>query len=96
MKPLQTHSPTPSPLASTLTFTYLHSLDGTPTLNQWVLVEEGGASPSVITIECCGILVGSTSEEIVEHIRLSWQTGQECVELLRDALGPELANMYGP
>ena len=40
--------------------------------------------------------MGSTSEEIAEHIRLSWQTGQECVELLRDALGPELANLYVP
>ncbi len=40
--------------------------------------------------------MGSTSEEIAEHIRLSWQTGQECVEVLRDALGPELANMYVP
>ena len=51
------------------------SLDGTPTLNQWVLVEEGMASPSVITIECCGLLVGSTSEEIADHIKASWLTG---------------------
>ena len=51
------------------------SLDGTPTLNQWVLVQEGGESPSVITIECCGLLVGSTSEEIAAHIRASWLTG---------------------
>ena len=51
------------------------SLDGTPTLNQWVLVQEGGESPSVITIECCGLLVGSTSEEIADHIRASWLTG---------------------
>ena len=61
-----------------------------------MLVEEGMSSPSVITIECCGVLVGSTSEEIAEHIRRSWETGQECVELLREALGPELANMYVP
>jgi hypothetical protein len=65
-------------------------------LNQWVLVEEGLGSSSVVTIECCGILVGSTSEEIVEHIRLSWLTGQTCVNVLRDALGPELANVHVP
>jgi hypothetical protein len=53
----------------------LLSLDGTPTLNQWVLVEEGMASPNIITIECCGLLVGSTSEEIADHIKASWQTG---------------------
>jgi hypothetical protein len=41
-------------------------------------------------------LVGSTSEEIAEHIRLAWQTGQECVDVLREALGPELANMHVP
>ena len=51
------------------------SLDGTPTLNQWVLVQEGLGGPSVITIECCGLLVGSTAEEIVEHVRASWTTG---------------------
>ncbi len=52
------------------------SLDGIPTLNQWVLVQEGMRSPSVITIECCGLLVGSTSEEIAEHIKESWLTGE--------------------
>ena len=59
-------------------------------------MEEGLSSPSVITIECCGVLVGSTSEEIAEHIRLSWQAGQDCVELLREALGRELADMHVP
>ena len=51
------------------------SLDGTPTLNQWVLIEEGMSSPTVVTIECCGLLVGSTSEEIADHIHASWPTG---------------------
>ena len=51
------------------------SLDGTPTLNQWVLVQEGLGGPSVITIECCGLLVGSKAEEIVQHVRTSWDTG---------------------
>ncbi len=37
------------------------------------------SSPSVITIECCGLLVGSTSEEIAEYIRAAWLTGQECI-----------------
>ena len=54
------------------------------------------ASPSVITIECCGLLVGSTSEEIADHIRASWVTGQECVDLLRTELGPDLADVHAP
>jgi hypothetical protein len=32
-------------------------------------------TPAVITIECCGLLVGSTSEEIAEHIEKAWATG---------------------
>ncbi len=52
------------------------SLDGTPTLNQWVLIQEGLGAPSVMTIECCGLLVGSTADEIAEHIRASWTTGK--------------------
>jgi hypothetical protein len=51
------------------------SLDGTPTLNQWVLVQDENESPGIITIECCGLLVGSTSEEIADHVRASWSTG---------------------
>ena len=54
------------------------------------------AGPSVITIECCGLLVGSTSEEIAEHIRASRVTGQECVDLLRTELGPDLADVHAP
>jgi hypothetical protein len=56
-------------------------MDGIPTLNQWVLVEEGMATPSIITIECCGLMVGSTSEEIAEHIKASWALGK-CYMLL--------------
>jgi hypothetical protein len=52
------------------------SLDGTPTLNQWVLLQEGLGASSVVTIECCGLLVGSTAEEIAGHIRASWTTGK--------------------
>ena len=55
------------------------SLDGTPTLNQWVLVQEGLVAPTVITIECCGLLVGSTAEEIADHVRASWLTGTSTI-----------------
>jgi hypothetical protein len=37
------------------------SIDGVPTLNQWVLLKEEGLAPSVTTIECAGILVGKTT-----------------------------------
>ena len=55
------------------------SLDGTPTLNQWVLVQEGLVAPTVITIECCGLLVGSTAEKIADHVRASWLTGTSTI-----------------
>jgi hypothetical protein len=55
------------------------SLDGTPTLNQWVLLQDGLVGPSVITIECCGLLVGSTAEEIADHVRASWLTGETLI-----------------
>ncbi len=67
--------------------TPLSSLDGTPTLNQWILVEEGTSLPTVITIECSGLLVGSTSEEIADHIRASWATGLNLF-----AFAPKLIN----
>jgi hypothetical protein len=54
------------------------------------------ASPSVITIECCGLLVGSTSEEIAAHIRAAWVSGQDCIDLLRTELGPDLADVHAP
>ena len=72
------------------------SLDGTPTLNQWVLVQEGTGAPSIITIECCGLMVGSTSEQIADHIRTAWITGQQCVDLVRQELGPILADELAP
>ena len=62
------------------------SIDGVPTLNQWVLLGQPGQAPSVCTIECVGILVGSTSEEIAAHIGKSWANGQIAVGLLRDEL----------
>jgi hypothetical protein len=63
------------------------SIDGVPTLNQWVLLAEPGKAPSVGTIECAGILVGNTREEIAAHIEQSWANGQTAVGLLREELG---------
>jgi hypothetical protein len=42
------------------------------------------------------ILVGSTSEEIVDRIRASWITGQKCIDLVRADLGPQLADVLCP
>ena len=71
------------------------TIDGVPTLNQWVLLGEGGLPPSVCTVECAGVLVGSTSEEIAAHIKQSWANGQLAVGLLRDELGA-LADVHVP
>ncbi len=45
------------------------SINGTPTLNQWVLLESPAPPPPRIgTQQCAGFLVGSKATEICEHI----------------------------
>ncbi len=40
--------------------------------------------------------MGSTSEEIADHIRAAWVSGQDCIDLLRTELGPDLADVHAP
>jgi hypothetical protein len=70
------------------------SLDGVATLNQWVRIKEG-ADLHIVTLECTGLLVGSTASKVAEHVRLNWQRGQEAIAMLRAELG-ELADEYVP
>jgi len=64
------------------------SIDGTPTLNQWVLLDAGlNVPPRLVTIQCAGLLVGSTAAEIASHIEQSWDVGQRAIHLLRAELG---------
>ncbi len=62
------------------------SFDGIPTLNQWCRIQEGEAYWT-ITIECAGLLIGSTSTPVVQHVKVLWERGQEIVRLLREELG---------
>ena len=70
------------------------SLDGWATLNQWVRIEEDGQL-HVVTLECAGLLSGSTTQKVGEHIRVFWERGQEAMALLRVALGDN-ADTYAP
>jgi hypothetical protein len=70
------------------------SLDGVATLNQWVRIKEG-ADLHIVTLECAGLLVGSTASKVAEHVRLNWHRGQEAIAMLRAELG-ELADEYVP
>ena len=66
------------------------SIDGTPTLNQWVLLDAGAnCAPKIVTIQCAGLLVGSTAAEIASHIEQAWDVGQRAITLLRAELGGE-------
>jgi hypothetical protein len=66
------------------------SIDGTPTLNQWVLLHAGeDLPPRLVTIQCAGLLVGSTAVEIASHIEAAWDIGQRAIGLLREELGGE-------
>ena len=70
------------------------SLDGTPTLNQWVLLESAlGLPPRVVTLQCAGLLVGSKATEICAHIEGAWALGQQAIGILRDELGCEAENL---
>jgi hypothetical protein len=61
------------------------SIDGTPTLNQVVLLDAGkNLPPRIVTIQCAGLLVGSTAAEIASHIEQAWDVGQRAIMLLRD------------
>jgi hypothetical protein len=62
------------------------SLNGVPTLNQWCRIEEDDL-PVLITIECAGLLPGSTSTKVMQHIEATWKGGAEVVAMVRVALG---------
>jgi hypothetical protein len=64
------------------------SINGTPTLNQWVLLHAGeNQPPRLVTIQCAGLLVGSTAAEIAGHVEASWDMGQRAIAVLRAELG---------
>jgi hypothetical protein len=70
------------------------SLDGVATMNQWVRIKEG-EDLHTLTLECAGLLVGSTASKVAEHVRLFWLQGQEAIAMLRQELG-DLADEYVP
>ncbi len=63
-------------------------LDGIPSLNQWCRIREGEAYVT-ITMECGGLLPERSSEQITEHIKKTWERGQEAITMLRTELGGE-------
>ena len=71
------------------------SINGVPTLNQWVLLHNGELAPKVVTIQCAGLMVGSTAQEICQHIETAWITGERGIDLLREELGDE-ADVLAP
>ena len=64
------------------------SLNGVPTLNQWCRIKDGD-SYRTVTIECAGLLAGSTSTRVAEHVKILWERGQEAVNMLRQELGAD-------
>ena len=71
------------------------SLNGIPTLNQWCRIKEGGEYRNV-TIECAGLLPGSTSSKVAEHVKFTWERGQRLMELVRTELGVSDADALLP
>ncbi len=70
------------------------SIDGTPTLNQWVFFESAlGLPPRVVTLQCAGLLVRSKATKICAHIEGAWALGQQAIGYLREELGCEADNL---
>jgi hypothetical protein len=57
------------------------SLNGVPTLNQWCRIKETDGY-KIVTLECAGLLTGSTSTRVAEHIKVFWQWGQHAINML--------------
>jgi hypothetical protein len=51
--------------------------------------------PRLVTIQCAGLLVGSTAAEIAGHVEASWDLGQRAIAVLRAELGGE-ADIHVP
>ena len=64
------------------------SLDGVPSFNQWCRIREGDAY-NVVTMECSGLLPGASAEMVGEHVRRTWERGQEALTILRHELGED-------
>jgi hypothetical protein len=62
------------------------SLNGVATLNQWCRIMEGGKLV-IITMECAGLLPGSSFAKVAKHVRLTWERGQHLVALVQAELG---------
>ena len=71
-------------------------LDGVSTMNQWVLLQEGENAPEIVTIEAAGLTVGGTAQALADHVKNSWDVGQQAVILVRNELGPELCDELAP
>ena len=63
-------------------------LNGVPTLNQWCRIKEG-ADYKIVTLECAGLLPGSTATRVAEHVKVTWERAKQAVEMLRTELGAE-------
>ncbi len=50
----------------------------------------------LVNLECAGILPSSTAEETIVHIQNTWEQGRIVVQMVRDALGPELQGILAP
>jgi hypothetical protein len=61
-------------------------LKGVPTLNQWCRIK-AGSDYKIITLECAGLLAGSTSARVAEHVKVSWERAQKAMDMLRTELG---------
>ncbi len=46
-----------------------------------------GTAYRTLTIECAGLLPGSTAARVAAHVKIVWERGQQAVAMLREELG---------
>ena len=61
-----------------------------------MLTEDSDGITEIVTMEAGGVLVGADAEAVKKHVKLSWERGQQVVELIREALPEELRGVLVP
>lgn len=61
-------------------------IDGQSTLNIWIMILNQDGTKEVCFLECAGVLVGGTADEVATHIEHKFEAAAEDLEKLRELL----------
>ena len=61
-------------------------INGQSTLNLWLLIQKKDNTTKVCYLECAGILIGGTADEVVTHIEKKFKEAASSLKQLKDLL----------